>query len=307
MTSIFSSVRLGLANSARDLVRNIWLSGVALTTMVLAFFSLHALLVLQGVSVSGLDVLASRVDLSVAFSNRVSSGLVEEIMGRIRELPHVESVTRLDRESRLVELKERVRDTRGFETTLSALGENPLGDLVVVKVDDVSSYEAVGKMLEELPGLGEVATLHYRSMKNILMRLEKIVLALKRGTEATVALFGLIALLVVVNMIRMIFYIHRDEIAVMRLVGASDGMIRVPFFFAITIVMTAAFVISLILTVFAWKILGPSLIRLLGPELIAAFSVLTIDIPRLLTLEFLGALILVLGVSALTMRRYLRV
>lgn len=305
--SILSPLRRGLAHGARDLWRNGWLASVAFSTLLIAFFALHLTFILSGASNAAISVLQNRVDLSLTFSSRTSAGFVDEAISRIREIRHVVEVSRTDRQERLENLKKRTRDTRGLDTALTMLGENPLGDLVTVRVDDFSSYPQVSEAIEAIPGLSDQAQIHRRSTEAVLERLTRLVQALQRGVQIIVLIFGLIALLVVVNMIRMMFYTHRDEISIMRLVGASDGMIRAPFFFAISIITILAFIGSIILVIIAWQAAGHHLLRLLGPDIEAALGGLMKKIPRTLALEFISSLILVLFVSAITMRRYLKV
>ena len=119
--------------------------------------------------------------------------------------------------------------------------------------------------------------------------------------------FALIATLIVFNTVRVAIYIHRDEIAVMRLVGARDWFIRGPFFFEVVFY-------SFVAAVLMGGIIAASL-ALWEPYIQAFFAGTEVKLSSfyidnafiLFGAQFFGLVILSVGTSALAMRKYLRV
>ena len=133
---------------------------------------------------------------------------------------------------------------------LDELGNNPFGASLSVIAKDTSRYAAIADQLSEGSGLlgdnkGVVDKVNYYQIKDSIDKLNSII-----GWTNTVGfwlsiLFILMSCMIVYNTIRLAIFVYRDEIAVMKLVGASNMFIRGPFIVESLLYSIVATVITL--------------------------------------------------------------
>ncbi len=155
------------------------------------------------------------------------------IKDRLESMPEISQVTYTSREGVLKEFVERHRDDQIILQTLDELGDNPLGASLTIQAHDPAHYEDIAELLEEDmllgTGSGIIDRVNFRDNQLAIERLTKLINSLERfGLIITVAL-AFVSVLITFNTIRLTIYTSREEIAVMRLVGASTEYIRGPF------------------------------------------------------------------------------
>jgi len=110
------------------------------------------------------------------------------------------------------------------------LGSNPLPYVIILtpsnQYSDVNASQKLLLELQQLP-LVDKAQLDLEWVK----RLQAIMTLVQQGIDALALLFGVAVLLIVGNTIRLAIHSHRDEIKVVKLVGATNGFIRRPFLY----------------------------------------------------------------------------
>ena len=141
---------------------------------------------------------------------------------------HGGKVSFVPREQALEALKEK----SGLTDVLSTLGENPLPDSYVVKLDSFAS-------VSEAPAVEAVAT-QIRALPNIdtvqvdsawVKRLAALLGVLRLALLLLALTLGMVVVAVVFNTIRLQVLTQRDEIAVSKLLGATDNFIHRPFYY----------------------------------------------------------------------------
>jgi len=150
----------------------------------------------------------------------------------------------------LEKFTQRHKDNPILMEALAEVGENPLLASLNIKAGQASQYGAVSNFLETGPFKNLIEKIDYRQNKEIIDK----VFAISSNINFTGIFFslilGFIALLVAFNTIRLAIYSSREEISIMRLVGASNWFIRGPFIFqGIIIGITATFFTLLIFTI----------------------------------------------------------
>ncbi|TRW48971.1 cell division protein FtsX [Aliidiomarina halalkaliphila] len=153
----------------------------------------------------------------------------QELQGfreRVRLLEQVESITFVDRDSALREF----RESSGFGSAIDYLQTNPLPDvLIVVPVPEHRSADRARQLLEQLEKEREVtsATLDLQWLE----RLQALVRVIENSFAGLGLLLCIAVVLIVGNTIRLAILNRRDEIMIMKLVGATDGYIQRPFLY----------------------------------------------------------------------------
>ena len=124
---------------------------------------------------------------------------------------------------------------------------------------------------------------------------------------AVTCAFGAIALLIVMNAVRVSVYTHREEISIMRLVGASNWFIRGPFYIEALIWTLVSVGLTALLLYPTLIVIQPFLQRFFGSGSVDLVSFYTINLLPLIGLQVAGVALMTLMTTKLATARYLRV
>ena len=123
-----------------------------------------------------------------------------------------------------------LREASGFRQALLMLPTNPLPPVIEMQPSGTLTPARVGSLIEELGSWPNVEQI--RLDRDWLRRLQAIIQVFERGTWIVAALFGITVILVVGNTIRLDIENRRDEIVIVKLIGATDAFVRRPFLYA---------------------------------------------------------------------------
>jgi cell division transport system permease protein len=164
--------------------------------------------------------------ISLFLQQELSDDARGTLMASIEAMPNVARVTLIDKAQGLAEFK----TYSGFGDTLDMLGDNPLPDVLLVmpRMQEASLTKArtLQKQLSELDGV-EQAKLDIEWLE----RLEGMLHVVERSMQLLIVLLLCSVLLMIGNTIRLNILNQRDEIEVMKLVGATNAFIQRPFLY----------------------------------------------------------------------------
>lgn len=235
---------------------NFWRNGtVSLASVLVMMVTLG---VIGMISFSGaildtsLQELRSKIDINVTFVPSAPEEDILNIKQSIESLPEVSQVTYISKEEALAAFKERHASDQSILAALDELDENPLGAVLNIKARDPAQYASVAQFLESgnalsTSGVTIIDRINYFQNKAAIDRLTAIIHSADRLGFALTVLLAVISMLIAFNTIRLTIYISKDEIAVMRLVGASTSYIQGPFVIVGIIYGLVAGLITLIL------------------------------------------------------------
>ena len=204
------------------------MSVATILVMVLTIFVVGSLIMFLVLLESTLQQVESKVDISVYFKTDAEQGDIKRLQNLLTSLPEVNTVKYISREEALAIFKERHKDNSLISSALDELADNPLGASLRVQAKNPSQYESISKFLED-GGFSFIDKVNYRQNKRVFDRLSRV-LSTSRNVGIGISLvLGFIAFLVAFNTIRLAIYTSRDEIGIMRLVGASTWYVRGPF------------------------------------------------------------------------------
>ncbi len=292
---------------------NFWRNGtvslasvmVMMITLVVIGFSIFAGSVLD----SSLSELRNKVDVNVTFVTSAPEEDILNIKRSLESLPEVSLVTYVSREEVLEAFKERHADDQLILAALDELGENPLGATLNIKAKDPSQYESVAAFLESdnalsSEGVSIIDRVNYFQNKEAIDKLTDIIASADKLGFFTTLIFIVISVLIAFNTIRLTIYIARDEIAVMRLVGASTYYIQGPFVVVGIIYGLVAAIIALILFLPMTYWLGDVTESFFtGPNV---FSYYMSNFPEIFLIIVASGVAIGALSSALAVRRYLK-
>lgn len=285
--------------------RNGWISFATVLVMVVTLFVIGSLLLSNVILTSVLTSLESKVDVTVYFRTNAPEQEILAVKDSLENLGEVKEVEYISREEALKRFEERHKENALITQSLEELGDNPLGASINVRAADPSQYQAISNFLEANV-LGSILDkVNYRQNQRVIDSLTNILQTSRKiGIAASAALAG-VAFLVAFNTIRMAIYTSREEIKIMKLVGASNWYTRGPFLVEGFMHGLLASVIATFLFFPITLYLGPRAQTFFGgPDLFSYFSAHFLEF--FLVLCLLGVSIGILS-SGIAIRRYLKV
>lgn len=213
----------------KNFKRNGWLSTATVSIMVLTLLVITLLLMVNIVANAVLENLEKKIDISVYFKLETPEEEILNVKSQLEELEEVESVVYVSQDEALIKFKERHKDNPILLQSLEELDINPLEASLNIKAQETRQYAAINQFLEGVYYQDIIDKVNYMQNKEVIEKLGKIVMDVKTaGLGLTLAL-AVIVFLVTFSAIRLAIYSSREEIGIMRLVGATNWFIRGPF------------------------------------------------------------------------------
>ncbi|PJE57414.1 MAG: hypothetical protein COU82_02075 [Candidatus Portnoybacteria bacterium CG10_big_fil_rev_8_21_14_0_10_38_18] len=242
-TSFKRIIKWGLTN----FWRNGWLSTATVSIMVLTLLVITVLLTLNVVANAVLANLQSKIDISVYFKLETSEEEILKVKSQLEKLQEVEAVSYVSQNQALLAFKEKHKDNPVLLQSLEELEFNPLEGSLNVKAKESNQYASINQFLESVYYKDVIDKVNYMQNKEVIDKLNKIILDVKTGGLGLSVLLALIVFLVTFNAIRLAIYSSREEINVMKLVGAGKWFIRGPFFVEGVLYGLVAAIVTLII------------------------------------------------------------
>lgn len=218
--------------------RNGFVSTSSVVVMFITLFVMGSLIFVNEMMDSSLNLLKDKVDINAYFIMDASEESILRVKETLEQLDEVEKVTYTSREEAEARFRERHKDDEIEIQALNELGTNPLLASLSIKAKDPSHYERINDFLKtdksmvSTEGVPIVSKVNFNENRLAIQKLEQWIRGIETfGLVVTMVLIS-VSIVIVFNTVRMTIFISREEIAVMRLVGASDMYIRGPFVFS---------------------------------------------------------------------------
>jgi cell division transport system permease protein len=251
----------------------------------------------------------------VYFKTEANESDVIVLQNRIKTLPEVANVDYTSREKAYEQFQTRHQDDTATLQALKEVGGNPFGASFNIKAKDPTQYEKIVKFIEDQQGIsrGEessngnsiISRINYTDNKQAIDALSRIMNASNALGYGFVIFFAFVAILITFNTVRLTIYVFREEIAVMRLVGASEMYIRGPFVIVGLLYGIVSGVLTLLILIPATSYVGPVIYKM-GTGL--NLSTYYVDNIWFIALVIIGSGLVLGAVSSfLAVRKYLKV
>jgi cell division transport system permease protein len=305
-TGFFFSEALG------SLRRNWVITLAAVLTVFISMAILGLVLVINQNLNSGATSLKNRVEIEVFISDNASSPQVKALESKIRALPQLKSYQYISKDQALQEFRRRLGSDA--DQILANLVGNPLPASYRIYVKDANQVDAVARQFFDNPAVDNSAPGKHdgvRYAQATVRRMLGTINLVTKGMWIATALFAVAGVLLISTTVRLSIFARRNEIEIMRLVGATNWFIRWPF-------MLEGFMTGLVGSVFAAVAIWVVNLTIFNWIKSSAISFLKVErypmwfkggwwsLGLLPTLVVIGAVLGALG-SAVALRRYLRV
>lgn len=219
-------LKAGLQNFARSLALAIAAIAVMVITLSIVLFSAIA----NATFTYTVQGLTDKIDISVYLKDEVSDSQRDKLVNNIKQLENVKSVNYLTKAQALEAYKE---DNKNDIDLLLAISQtdNPLPQTIRIKPVDPDKINEIKSFLdkEEVKALQSDETSYSGARQDAIDKIAKAAKFLRRAGLAGVVVFALVSMLIIFNTIRMLIFNRRDELTIMRLLGAGSWFIKGPF------------------------------------------------------------------------------
>lgn len=230
----FTNIKRVFKTGIKSFFRNSFISFATVLIMTVTLMIIGSIMFLSATLTSILDQVRDKVDVNVYFVVDAPEPEILELKDQIEDLPQVSFVTYTNRDEALAQFRERHKDDQLTLQALDELDDNPLGASLAIKAVEPSQYESIVSFIETDPVLGSGGTsiiddINFSQNQIVIERLTSITDAVERIGILLAIIFGIASVVIAFNTIRLAIYSAREEIKVMRLVGASNMYVRGPF------------------------------------------------------------------------------
>lgn len=286
--------------------RNIWLSIVTITILILALFSINLLLAVNVISAGAIDSIRDKVDVNLYIKADAPEDKIMALKAKIGGLEQVKEINYISKAQALEDFRIKHKNDPAVLEALLELGTNPLSPVLVIKANNVDQYDSLTLNLNKIED-NIIESKNFDNHKLILEKINNISQKINKVGLFVSLVFIVTTILVVFNSVRVAIYTHRKEIAIMKLVGASNWFVKAPF-------LISGAIYSLLGTLVIIAIFYPFL-TLLQPYLEAFFVGYDLNIVSyfnshflaIFGLEFLGTALINMIASFTALGRYSRV
>lgn len=207
-----------------NIKRNMLMSTASIASVVAALIIMGIVLVIA-INVSYIvNEVESNLEMKVYLSDDIADQRISEINEYIKSNEHVTQITYISKEEALEEFASWFSGNEEELLKGYAQSGNPLPRSFVVKVDDADNLEAVYNIIMEYDGVTDVV--YGKEYVSVLLKFNKLINTI---SLIVVLILSTVSLFTIYNTIKLTIYARRNDVEIMKYVGASSSFIKVPF------------------------------------------------------------------------------
>ncbi|MDP2909621.1 MAG: permease-like cell division protein FtsX, partial [bacterium] len=209
--------------------RNMGLSLATVFIMIMVILMITFLLLLNPVSENLIADVKQKVDISVYFKEDAIEENIMQVKMEISRMPEINEVEYISKEEALENFLNRHKEDTVLVESLTEVGYNPFLASLNIRAQEAFQYEQISGFLENSPFKELVNKIDYNERKSVIEKVYAFTAGVKNGGIVFSIFLAVIALVIAYNTIRIAIQNSKEELAVMRLVGASNWFVRGPF------------------------------------------------------------------------------
>ncbi len=223
MLTWYRLIKFGLVN----FVRNLWLNLIATFVMSLTLMTITVLLISAFFIQGEIKNIEDKIDFEIYLNDEVSQdkiNVLKEAIGNTVDDVQVEYITK-------EQAVERYKEIFGDKESLLAYieQENPLKESLVVKTADPDDLEKVSEVVEDEDFADLIYSSSYSRNRAVIVKLIGVIDFVQKAGIMIGLIFMVISVSVVFSTVRIAIFSRKDEIEIMKLVGATDWFVHAPF------------------------------------------------------------------------------
>ncbi len=278
----------------KNLFRNGWMTFAAVSAVAVTLFILGGAMILS-LNVQNISVnIESQLQVNAYVSSSYPQKHLSTLEASLRSLPGVRSVSFISKDQALKKMEKLLQSNADL---LNGIG-NPLPDEFVLQAKDPHQTAMIANEVRLTPGIDKV-----QYGQSVIGKLFTVTTAIRDAAVVFIIALLVMGIFLISNTIKITIFTRRREIEIMKLVGATDGFIRGPFFVEGTLMglFGAVLPLAALYVLYRWLVQS---VPLFPPfSLLPWASVLD---KVVITLIACGVFIGIWG-SVISMRKFLRV
>jgi cell division transport system permease protein len=219
-----------IKNGTVNFGRNIWLALAAIAMMGITLTILLFAIVANSTFSHTVNDLTSHIDISVYLKDNITTGQRNKLVSQLYQVGNVKSITYISKSQAL-----KTYEAQNATNTdlLAAISEtsNPLPASLDIKPTNPNQLQTIKNFLDKpaIAALQSDPTSYSGDRKAAVDKITSATHFFEEAGIAGIAVFVVISMLIIFNTIRMTIFNRRDELVIMRLLGAGPWYIRGPF------------------------------------------------------------------------------
>lgn len=294
---------LGLTN----FWRNRWLSLASTLVMTLTLLIISIFVIMTMVINKTTDRIKSKMDITVYFNDSATTEEIADLQQKLAARADVSEVKYVSKEEAL-QIWNQTQKNQQIKDLITA-DENPLPRSLAIKATNPEKLIEIDSYLSSDDFSSIIHKISYEENKIIIDKLLAITSFIKKLGWLFSGIFIIVSVLVILNTIRLAIFTRKSEIEIMRLVGASDRFIKMPFVIEGALYGIIACILAFILMwLGVYIIIAPLVTQYLGTAVTENLKSFFISyIFYIIFLQFLVGIAVGVGCSLFSIRKYLKV
>lgn len=219
-----------IKTGAQNFMRNATLAIAAIAVMVITLTIVLFSLITNAAFGHTIQQITDKIDVSVFLKDSVKPDQKDRLLADLKRLDNVKSVNYQSKEDVLRQQQKPTDENLDLQLALAQI-DNPFPATVHIKPIDPNKLQTIQNYLEkpDIKALQSNKTSYSGDKKTALDNITKSTKFLRQAGLVGVLIFAVVSMLIIFNTIRMAIFNRRDELQIMRLLGASTSYIRGPF------------------------------------------------------------------------------
>jgi cell division transport system permease protein len=220
-----------LQYGVRNLSRNAWLTTAAAAVMTITLIIIASTLVARMIFTDTIQQVRQKIDVSVFLKDDIADDDTQRFIAQIKQVPIVTSVEYISKDQARVIFQQRSKNELVRLEALTQLVDNPLPASLKIKVKDPNKIDDLNKIInsDQNKGLLGQQPSNSQIQKDAIKHIADITQFLESAGVVSAIIFVIISVLIIFNTISMAIFNRKDEIEMMKLIGAEKHFIRGPF------------------------------------------------------------------------------
>lgn len=289
--------------------RNFWLSVVTITIMLMAVLSVTLLMSMDYIKETTIKSVENQIDILVEIKTDVSREEIESFVVELDDLDEVDDIVIVTPEQNKKLFLEHNTDEKVKEVlNIYEENENPFSYSLAIKAYKLSQYSNILNFVNQEKYSNLVEASDIDTHEEIISKINSIANFLNKYSWYIAFIFLLISVIVIFNTIRISIYTRRDEITIMKLVGAGNAFVRVPFILESIFYALTAVLIVIAISYPLVNLIQPSLNAYFqGDQVINLSSYFKNNFVEIFVYQLIVLVVLNVISTAIAVKRYLKV
>lgn len=287
--------------------RNLWISAITIFILTLTLFIVSLVASLNLLASQAIQAVEEKVDVDLYFKDSTDETDILKAKLWLEESPEVKAVRYISKVEALQTFSATHTDDPDIQAALAELDSNPLPASLSVQAGELNQYQSVITQFEASEFNILVEDKNFSDHQTVIDRLSNLTRRLYQGGIIISFIFVLISVVMMYNTIRVAIYSHREELGIMKLVGATNAFIRTPFVIEGVFYALLASIIAMVLLSILTFSSAPYINNFFTGYDFSINVFFTNNFWIIALGQFVVSLILAIGSSMLSIGRYLKV